>query len=67
MQGIVKAEPKRGAQLQGVRVSEIGLRDVRVGVASNCGTDLHIYRWDRWLAQQIHLRECLESAALPER
>jgi threonine 3-dehydrogenase len=56
MQAIVKTEPKPGAQLQVVPVPEIGLRDVlvRVRVASVCGTDLHIYRWDRWSQRRIH-------------
>lgn len=56
MQAIVKAEPKPGARLQQVAVPEIGLRDVlvRVRAASICGTDLHIYRWDRWSARRIH-------------
>lgn len=55
MQAIVKAEPKPGAQLQEVAVPEIGPRDVlvRVRVASICGTDLHIYSWDRWSARRI--------------
>jgi len=57
MRAIVKAEPKPGAQLQQVPVPEIGLRDVlvRVRAASICGTDLDIYRWDRWSARRIHL------------
>ena len=56
MQAIVKAEPKPGAQLQQVPVPEIGLREVlvRVRAASICGTDLHIYRWDRWSSRRIH-------------
>ncbi len=35
---------------------EIGPKDVlvRVRAASVCGTDLHIYRWDRWSAHRIH-------------
>ena len=43
-QAIVKAEPKRGAQLQEVPAPEIGLRDAleRVRVASIRATDLHI-------------------------
>lgn len=56
MRAIVKAEPKRGARLQTVAVPEIGPRDVlvRVRAASICGTDLHIYLWDRWAARRIH-------------
>lgn len=56
MQAIVKAEPKVGAQLCQVAVPEITAREVlaRVRVASICGTDLCIYRWDRWSARRIH-------------
>jgi threonine 3-dehydrogenase len=56
MQAIVKTEAKPGAQLREMPVPEIGLRDVRVRVqvASVCGTDLHIYRWDRWSQRRIH-------------
>lgn len=55
MQAIVKPEAKPGARLERVAVPEIGLQDVlvRVRAASICGTDLHIYRWDRWSARRI--------------
>jgi threonine 3-dehydrogenase len=56
MQAVVKAKPKPGAVIQQVVVPEIGARDVlvRVQAASICGTDLHIYRWDRWSERRIH-------------
>ncbi|MBI1941054.1 MAG: L-threonine 3-dehydrogenase [Acidobacteria bacterium] len=56
MQAIVKAEPKPGAEYLQVAVPGIGLHEVlvRVRVASICGTDLHIYRWDRWSSRRIH-------------
>jgi len=56
MQAIVKTEAKPGAEIQRVAVPEIGSRDVlvRVKAASVCGTDLHIYRWDRWSERRIH-------------
>jgi threonine 3-dehydrogenase len=56
MQAIVKLEPKPGAQLQEVTVPEVGRHEVlvQVRVASICGTDLHIYQWDRWSARRIH-------------
>ncbi len=56
MQAIVKTEPRPGAELRQVAVPEVGLNDVlvRVRAASICGTDLHIYRWDRWSARRIH-------------
>jgi len=55
MQAIVKPEPKPGAELRQVAVPEIGLLDVlvRVKAASICGTDLHIYQWDRWSQRRI--------------
>src|SRR6266581_1331624 len=56
MQAIVKTEARPGAEIQRVAVPEIGARDVlvRVRAASVCGTDLHIYRWDRWSERRIH-------------
>src|SRR6059058_1133706 len=56
MQAIVKTEARPGAEIQRVAVPEIGPRDVlvRVKAASVCGTDLHIYRWDRWSERRIH-------------
>ena len=56
MQAIVKTEARPGAEIQRVAVPEIGPRDVlvRVKAASVCGTDLHIYRWDRWSERHIH-------------
>jgi len=48
--------PQRGAQLESIAVPKIGPTDVlvRVRAASICGTDLHIYGWDRWSASRIH-------------
>lgn len=56
MRSIVKKEPAPGAHLMQVAVPEVGPRDVRVRVqvTSICGTDLHIYQWDRWSARRIH-------------
>ncbi len=56
MHAIVKPEPKPGAELREVGVPEIGPRDVlvRVKAASICGTDLHIYQWDRWSQRRLH-------------
>ena len=56
MQAIMKTEARPGAEIQRVAVPEIGSRDVlvRVKAASVCGTDLHIYRWDRWSERRIH-------------
>lgn len=55
MQAIVKPAPAPGAEVRRVPVPEIGARDVliRVRAASVCGTDLHIYRWDRWAQRRL--------------
>lgn len=55
MQAIVKPEPAPGAEVRQVPVPEIGARDVliRVRAASVCGTDLHIYNWDRWAQRRL--------------
>jgi len=55
MQAIVKPQAKPGAELRQVPLPEIGLQDVlvRVQAASICGTDLHIYQWDRWSQRRI--------------
>jgi threonine 3-dehydrogenase len=50
MKAIVKAAPGPGAEVRDVPVPTCGpgellLRVLRAGV---CGTDLHIYEWDRW-------------------
>jgi threonine 3-dehydrogenase len=56
MQAIVKPWPQPGAELRRVALPAIGPRDVlvRVRAASVCGTDLHIYRWDRWAQRRLH-------------
>jgi threonine 3-dehydrogenase len=56
MQALVKASPGPGAQLVEVEVPEVGPHDVLIKVlaASICGTDLHIFRWDRWAQSRIH-------------
>ena len=48
-------QPAKGLQMDTVAVPAIGPTDVLVGVkaASICGTDLHIYGWDRWSQGRI--------------
>ena len=55
MKALRKTRPARGAELEAVSVPTIGPADVlvRVRAASICGTDLHIYAWDRWSASRI--------------
>ena len=55
MLAVVKPEAAPGAEVQEVPVPVFGRTDVlvRVKVASICGTDLHIYNWDRWAQNRI--------------
>jgi threonine 3-dehydrogenase len=56
MLAVVKPQAQPGIEIRKVAVPEIGLTDVliKVKVASICGTDLHIYNWDRWAQGRIH-------------
>src|SRR5215469_9025234 len=56
MLAVVKPDPAPGAEIRQVKVPSIGRSDVlvKVKVASICGTDLHIYEWDRWAQKRIH-------------
>ena len=55
MKALRKMRPAGGAQIESVSIPTIGLNEVlvRVRAASICGTDLHIYGWDRWSASRI--------------
>ena len=52
----VQNQAKPGIEIRDVAIPEIGPTDVlvKVKVASICGTDLHIYNWDRWAQGRIH-------------
>jgi threonine 3-dehydrogenase len=57
MKAIVKTQAGPGAQLCEVPEPHIAKPDqikVRVQATSICGTDYHIYRWDRWSAGRVH-------------
>src|SRR3954447_24163106 len=56
MMAVVKAEAAPGAEVREVKIPEYGRTDVlvKVKMASICGTDLHIYEWDRWAQNRIH-------------
>src|SRR6266849_2166819 len=56
MLAVVKAEAAPGAEIREVKIPTYGRTDVlvKVQVASICGTDLHIYEWDRWAQGRIH-------------
>jgi threonine 3-dehydrogenase len=56
MMAVVKPEAAPGTEVREVKVPGFGRTDVlvKVKVASICGTDLHIFEWDRWAQRRIH-------------
>ena len=56
MLAVVKPDAAPGAEIREVKIPAFGRTDVlvKVKVASICGTDLHIYNWDRWAQNRIH-------------
>ncbi|HIJ56491.1 MAG TPA: L-threonine 3-dehydrogenase [Deltaproteobacteria bacterium] len=57
MQALVKDKPERGASLLDRPVPEIGDNDllVKVKAAAICGTDIHIYQWNKYASSRINL------------
>ncbi len=55
MRALRKVRAAKGLEISDVPVPAIGPTDVlvRVSAASICGTDLHIYGWDRWSQGRI--------------
>src|SRR5216684_708274 len=55
MKALRKMQPAKGLQMDTVAVPAIGPSEVlvRVKTSSICGTDLHIYGWDRWSQGRI--------------
>src|SRR5438045_3784705 len=55
MRALRKMQPARGLSFESATVPGIAPTDVlvRVKAASICGTDLHIYGWDRWSQGRI--------------
>jgi threonine 3-dehydrogenase len=55
MKALVKREAAAGLWLEEVPVPEIGINDVLIEVLRTgiCGTDVHIYDWDRWAQETI--------------
>jgi len=55
MKVLRKTKAAKGLEIQELAVPSIGALDVlvRVSATSICGTDLHIYGWDRWSQGRI--------------
>src|SRR6202142_1045922 len=56
MLAVVKPSAAPGAEIREVKIPAFGPCEVLVKVkaASICGTDLHIFEWDRWAQGRIH-------------
>ncbi len=55
MKALVKNEAKEGLTLMEVEEPVVGVNDVliRIKKTSICGTDVHIYNWDKWAQSTI--------------
>ena len=55
MKALVKAKDEVGLVLSDVNVPKIGNDDVLIKVKTTaiCGTDLHIWNWDKWASSTI--------------
>jgi len=55
MRALVKAKAERGIWLEDIEKPSIGHNDVLIKVhrTAICGTDIHIYQWDKWAASTI--------------
>ena len=55
MKALVKKNAAPGLWLEEVPVPQIGINDVLIKVlkTSICGTDVHIYNWDKWAQKTI--------------
>ncbi len=55
MKALRKMQAGKGLHVEKIQVPSIGATDVlvRVKASSICGTDLHIYGWDRWSQGRI--------------
>lgn len=55
MKAIRKLKAEKGIWLEDVPVPEVGVNEVLIKIKKSaiCGTDLHIYKWDKWAQKTI--------------
>jgi len=55
MKALTKKKPELGLWMEDVPVPEVGSNDVLIKIqkAAICGTDIHIFNWDRWSEKTI--------------
>jgi threonine 3-dehydrogenase len=57
MKALVKSKSQPGLWLEEIAEPAIGINDVLIRVLRTgiCGTDVHIYKWDEWAQETIHV------------
>jgi threonine 3-dehydrogenase len=57
MKALVKAKAEPGIWMQEVPMPTVGPNDVLIKIKKTaiCGTDLHIYHWDKWAEEHINV------------
>jgi threonine 3-dehydrogenase len=55
MKALTKKKPEHGLWMEDVPVPEVGSNDVLIKIHKTaiCGTDIHIFNWDRWAQKTI--------------
>ena len=55
MKALVKSKPEKGLWVQDIPKPVTGHNDVLIKISKTaiCGTDLHIYKWNKWAQQTI--------------
>lgn len=55
MKALVKSKPQVGLWMQDQPIPTMGINDVLIKIKKTaiCGTDLHIYNWDKWSQETI--------------
>ena len=55
MKALVKSKSEEGLWLEDVPEPEVGPSDVliKINKTSICGTDVHIWKWDKWAQKTI--------------
>ena len=58
MKALVKAKREPGIWMREEPVPEMGPDDVMIKIKKTaiCGTDIHIYNWDKWSQETIPCR-----------
>lgn len=55
MKALVKLKPEPGIWMQDIDIPAVGHNDILVKIHKTaiCGTDVHIYNWDKWARQTV--------------